>query len=166
GHRHLRGLVDAHEVAHVQSGAEVRLVDRVDDAADPVGGLHEEAVVLEDGGDAPGGRVPGDLLGGGDDGRQRPLVQGRVVAGMADVADHFMAHQPDVQSFGDVHAGLHACALRGVLVRLLGEEVCADGEVGQDHPGQLGLREKLVDEGEVGGDVRYGAGGVVSERGQ
>src|SRR5699024_5132897 len=45
-------LVDAHEVADIQRGAEVRLVDRMDDAPYPLRGLHEEAVVLEAGGDA------------------------------------------------------------------------------------------------------------------
>src|SRR5699024_11320312 len=60
-------LVDAHEVADIQRGAEVRLVDRMDDAPYPLRGLHEEAVVLEAGGDAAACRVLRDLLARGDD---------------------------------------------------------------------------------------------------
>src|SRR5699024_2109917 len=59
-------LVDAHEVADIQRGAEVRLVDRMDDAPYALRGLHEEAVVLEAGGDAAACRVLRDLLARGD----------------------------------------------------------------------------------------------------
>src|SRR5699024_10156523 len=60
-------LVDAREVADIQRGAEVRLVDCMDDAPYALRGLHEEAVVLEAGGDAAACRVLRDLLARGDD---------------------------------------------------------------------------------------------------
>src|SRR5699024_6291531 len=133
-------LVDAHEVADIQRGAEVRLVDRMDDAPYPLRGLHEEAVVLEAGGDAAACRVLRDLLARGDDVGEHLLEQRDVDALVAGVRHHVVAHPRDPQPCGEVHVLLHPCDLR----RIPGGEVRADRQVGQRDAGRGGVLADAV----------------------
>src|SRR5699024_7109101 len=162
GDRDRRVLVDAHEVADVQGGEEVRLVDGVDDAPHALRGLHEEAVVLEAGGDAAGRGVLRDLLARGDDVRQHLLEQRGVVTLVAGVGHHVVSHPRDPQPPGEVHVLLHPRDLR----RIPGREVRADGQVGQRHAGRGGVLADAVHVGGVRGDVRDRRVGVVAEHGE